>query len=198
MRIIKIYAIFGCIFICLLMSLFRTYQKAEAYKIQATTLEATISDLDQEIRYTRIRLNDSIQLYQAEVKSLTYTQKNLKDKYDHLLAASKTNPKDVSNVTEVTTIIHSVDTVFALQDSAGVITASLVDPFINIDFEIFPDKNTIIEYEVRDSLTILNVQKRHSWLFGLIKWSEPKEIKVINHNPKATISSLQTIDVFIK
>lgn len=179
----------------LCFALYDANRKASAYHQRANTLETTINDLNQEIEYTKIRLNDSIFLYQAEVKSLNMTHDNLKAKYDRLLAASKVRPKDVGSVTEVTSVTQSKDTVIAVVDSFGGLIASLEDSFVNIDVEVLPDKNTIIDYEVRDSLTILNVQKKHSWLFGLIKWKEHKSVRVINHNPKAKIVNLQTIDV---
>lgn len=152
--------------------------------------------MNQEIEYTKIRLNDSIEVYQAEVKSLSFTQNNLQAKYDKLLAASKTKAKDVSNVTEVANVVHSIDTVYAVVDSFGGVKAQLDDPFVKIDVEVKPDRKTIIEYEMFDSLTLLSIQKKHSWLFGLIKWKEQKGIKVINHNPKANIVSLNTIEIF--
>ena len=178
--------------------LWQTHSQVTKYQNKANTLEATISDLNQEIKYTKIQLNDSIALYQAEVKSLNMTQNNLQAKYNNLLAASKVKPKDISNVTEVSSTIHSVDTVIAVIDSFGGIKAKLEDDFVDIDVEVLPDKKTIIDYEVRDSLTILSVQKKHSLLFGLIKWKEQQGIKVINHNPKAEIVSLQTIDIIEK
>lgn len=179
-------------------SLWQTYSQASEYQKKADDLEATINDLNQEIEYTKIKLNDSVELYQAEIRSLNITQSNLENKYNKLLAASKTKVKDVSNVTDVATMVHDVDTVIAIVDSFGGITAKLEDPFVRIDVEVRPDKNAIIDYEMRDSLTLLNIQKKHSWLFGLIKWKESKSIKVINHNPKANIVSLQTIDIIEK
>lgn len=175
--------------------LWQTYSQATKYQQKANTLEATISNLNQEIQYTKIQLNDSIAVYQAEVKNLHFTQDNLQAKYDKLLLASKTKPNDVSNVTEVTSVVHSIDTVIAVVDSFGGITAKLEDAFVNIDVEVGPELNMVIDYEVRDSLTVFSVQKKHSWLFGLIKWKEQKGVKVINHNPKANIISLQTIDI---
>lgn len=175
--------------------LWQTHSLATKYQQKTNTLEATISDLNQEIKYTKIRLNDSISVYQAEVKILHFTQSNLQARYDKLLAASKTKSKDVNNVTEVASVVHSVDTVIAAVDSFGGIKAKLEDAFVAIDVEVLPNRKTIIDYEVRDSLTIFNIQKKHSWLFGLIKWKEQKGIKVINHNPKAEIISLQTIDI---
>jgi hypothetical protein len=165
------------------------------YHKKANVLENTISDLHQQIKFAEIQLNDSIKVYQAEVKSLNITKDNLKAKYDKLLNASKLKPKDVNSVTEIETIVHDVDTIPAVIDSFGGISAKLEDDFVRIDVEVLPDRNAIIDYEIRDSLTIISVQKKRSILFGLIKWKKPKGIRVINHNPKANIVSLQTIDI---
>lgn len=187
----SIYIVIGI----LCVSLWRTYNQASKYQQKADRLETTICDLNQEIKYTKILFRDSIALYQAEVKSLNITRNNLEAKYHKLLKSTKTKAKDVNNVTELASVIRSVDTVVAVVDSFGGLTAQLEDPYVSIDVEVFPDRNTIIDYEVRDSITVLNIQKKHSWLFGLIKWKEQKGVKVINHNPKANIISLQTIDI---
>lgn len=179
----------------LCMALWGSLHRGVTWRKQANMLETTISDLNQQIKFTEIRLNDSIKVYQAEVKSLNVTQDNLKAKYDKLLNASKLKPKDVSSVTEVETIVHDVDTVPAVVDSFGGINTKLEDNFVKINVEILPDMNTIIDYEIRDSLTIVNVQKQRSILFGLIKWKKHKCIRVINHNPKARIVGLQTMNV---
>lgn len=182
--------------VALCLMLYAVNGKVKEYRHRADTLETTVSNLNQEVRQTKIRLYDSIELYQAQVRNLDMTRKNLKARYDKLLAASSTKPKDVSSVAEVASVVHEIDTVIAEVDSFGGVKANLTDPFVNIDVTVFPDRKTIIEYMMRDSLTILNVQKKHSWLFGLIKWNEHKETKVINHNPKAKVVSLQTIDIF--
>lgn len=179
----------------LCISLWESNNRAIQYHRLSNTFENTISDLNQEIKHTQIRLNDSIALYQAEVKNLSYSKNNLKAKYDQLLKASKLKPKDVGSVTEIVTVVHQVDTVIAETDTFGGITARLQDPFVSIDVEVKPDLKALIDYEVRDSLTVITVQKKHSWLFGLIKWKEHKSTRVINHNPKANIVNLETIDV---
>lgn len=180
-------------FLC--VALWNSGRKADSYRIQADALEATISDLNQEIKYSQIRLNDSVSAYQAEVRSLNVTKDNLEARYSRLLNASKVRPRDVESVTEIAAVTADVDTVVAVADSFGGIKVELKDPFVSIDVEVLPDLNTIIDYEVRDSLTVIDVQKKHSWLFGLIKWREHKSVRVINHNPKAKVTSLQTIDV---
>ena len=179
----------------LCFALWESNSRAIKYHKLSDTFENTISDLNREIKHTQLRLNDSITLYQAEVRNLNYSKDNLKAKYDKLLNASKLKPKDVGSITEVVTVIHQVGTVMAESDAFGGITANLQDPFISIDVEVKPDLNTLIDYEMRDSLTVITVQKKHSWLFGLIKWKEYKNTRVINHNPKASITNLQTIDV---
>lgn len=177
------------------IALWRSHHNAARYREQSNVLESTISDLNQQIKLSEIRLNDSITVYQAEVRSLNVTQDNLKARYDKLLRASKLKPKDVSSVVEVKSVIHDTIIVPAVVDSFGGISARLEDRFVKIDVDVLPDRNTIIDYEVHDSLTIINVQKKRSILFGLIKWKKPKSIQVINHNPKAEIVSLQTINV---
>lgn len=179
----------------LCLALWENNNRASSYHKRSNTLETTISNLNQEIKRSELRLNDSISLYQAEVQNLNYTKDNLEAKYRELLKASKLKPKDVNSVTEVVTVIHEIDTVIAEIDTFGGIKAQLQDPFVNIDVEVQPDLKTIIDYEVRDSLTIISVQKKHSWLFGLIKWREHKETRVVNHNPKASVTNLQTIEV---
>ncbi|MCM1142674.1 MAG: hypothetical protein NC453_29225 [Muribaculum sp.] len=186
-----IYLVIG--FLCVV--LWNSNQRAAKYSKQANILETTIIDLNQEIKHTQICLNDSVKLYQAEVRNLNVTKENLEAKYNKLLNASKVKAKDVNSVTEIATVTASIDTVSAVKDSFGGIRAELKDPFVRIDVEVLPDLNAIIDYEVRDSLTVIDVQKKHSWLFVLIKWKEHKSVRVINHNPKAQIVSLQTIDV---
>lgn len=182
--------------ICLLcMALWSLNGQVEKYHQRSDTLENTISDMNQEMKLTQLRFNDSISVYQAEVKNLTFTKGNLEAKYNKLLKASQLKSKDVNSVTEIVTVTHDVDTVIAEVDTFGGIKAKLQDPFVSIDVEVQPDLNTLIDYEVRDSLTVVTVQKKHSWLFGLIKWKEHKATRVINHNPKASIVDLQTVDV---
>lgn len=179
----------------LCVALYESNHRTLKYHKKAAVLDATISNLNQEIQHTKICLNDSIEVYQAEVRNLNFTKSNLEAKYQKLLEASKLKSKDVNSVTEIVSVIHQIDTVVAKTDSFGGINAQLQDPFVRIDVAVMPDLNTLIDYEVRDSLTIVNTQKKHSWLFGLIKWKEHKGTRVINHNPKANIVNLQTIDI---
>lgn len=179
----------------LCFALFGSLSNVEDEKRKTSSLEETICNLSQEVKRSEIKLNDSIRAYQTEVKNLTFAKANIQTKYDELLKATNVKPKDVKSVTEVPVMIHSIDTVIAYVDSFGGIKANFHDSFTKIDIEVFPDRNTIIEYEMKDSLTVINVQKKRSWLFGLIKWREPISTKVINRNPKTIITDLQVIDI---
>jgi len=177
------------------VALWDSYERTSHYKNQSETLETTITDLNQEIKQTKIRLNDSIVLYQAEVKDLNYTADNLKAKYGKLLQASNLRAKDVSAITEMTSHTVSVDTVIAEVDTFGGIKARLKDNFVSINVDIAADRKTVIDYDIRDSLSVISVQKKHKLFFGLIKWVSSESTRVINNNPKAHIVSLQTINV---
>ena len=165
------------------------------YKNEADMYENTITDLNQQIKQTEIRMNDSIVLYQAEVKNLNYSVDNLKAKYGKLLKASELKAKDVSSVTNVVTKIVYRDTVIAVKDTFNGVRAMFDDKFVKIDVNVLYDLNTIIDYEIRDSLSVINVQKKHSILFGLIKWKSLESTRVINHNPKARIVGLETVNI---
>jgi phage host-nuclease inhibitor protein Gam len=170
----------------------RAYEKQKEY---ATSFEETITGLQTDIKKERLRLNDSISLYMAEAQTLAFSKKNLEAKYSDLLKASKTRPKDVNSVTGVSTQAHKVDTVTCFVDTFGGIKAGVYDEWAKIDVEITKERKAIFDYSFRDSLTIMTIQKKHSILFGLIKWREHESTKVISHNPNADISTLQTITI---
>ncbi len=161
-------------------------KKAKTYKTNAHTLENTISNLNQQLKTSTIRLNDSLLLKQAEVRSLEITNKNLKALYDELLKASNTKAKDVQTLVNIGTITTGKDTVVCLVDSFGGIKANWIDQYINIKVDIDQERKAAIDYAIKDSLTIISYQKKHSLLFGLIKWKSYEGCKVITHNPKAT------------
>lgn len=181
-----------CVLCCLLH---HSALQVRKYKNEADMYENTITDLNQQIKQTEIRMNDSITLYQAEVRNLNYSVDNLKAKYGKLLKASELKAKDVGSMTNIVTKIVYRDTVIAMVDTFGGFRSVLDDKFVKIAVDVRPDRNTIIDYEVRDSLSVINVQKKHSILFGLIKWKSLKSTRVINHNPKARIVGLETINV---
>lgn len=191
----KIIVILSIVCVALSLSLKGFYSQYVKQKKLANAFETTITDLHSEIKRERIRLNDSIMLYQAEANTLAFSKKNLEAKYHDLLKASKTRPKDVNSVTGVSTQTHSIDTVTCLVDTFGGIKAGVHDAWTDIDVEITQEREAIFDYSFKDSLTIMTVQKKHSILFGLIKWKSHESTKVISHNPNAEVSALETITI---
>lgn len=161
-------------------------KRAKIYKAKTNTLESTISSLNQQIKTSTIKLNDTLLLKQAEVRSLEITNKNLRSLYDELLRASGTKVKDVQTMVNVGTMTTGKDTVLCLVDTFGGIKAHWVDQYINIKVDIDSARIAAIDYSIKDSLTIINYTKKHSLLFGLIKWKSYEGCKVVTHNPKAT------------
>lgn len=182
-------------FVALVWYSVETTKKLHNAKQKSETLEMTITDMNQKIDRYEIQINDSTRLHAATVKNLRMTAENIQAKYNDLLAASKMKPKDVNNVTTVGT--EARDTVFVpvKVDSFGGLRTGYKDNFIDISVNISPERMATIGYASRDSLSLIVNQKKHSILFGLIKWKSLEKTTVINHNPNATISSIETINV---
>lgn len=123
---------------------------------------------------------------QAEVEKLQVTNQNLQSLYGDLLKSTKTKPKDVKELTNIGTITSGTDTVICEVDSFSGLKAHWKDDYINIRVNIDSTRKAMIDYAIKDSLTIISYQKKHSILFGLIKWKSYEGCKVITHNPKST------------
>ena len=181
--------------ICLMWYAIDTTQRLHEAQQKSETLETTITNMHQKLEHFEIRMNDSTRLHAAAVKNLRMTAENVQARYSELLAASKMKPRDINSVTAIGT--EAKDTVYVPveTDSFGGLQTGYKDSFIDISVFISPDRLATIEYASRDSLSLIVSQKKHSILFGLIKWRSLEKTMVINHNPNATISSLETINV---
>lgn len=161
----------------------------------ADALETTVSKIGKQAKVTELRLSDSLAVKQAEMGTLTITKKNLQVKYDALLKASKIKPKYVNNVTTTAIVTHSIDTVVCEVDSFRGIRAQFKDEYAQISVNIDSLRYAAFDYSIKDSLTIINYEKKHSFLFGLIKWKSYEGCRVITHNPKATPASAVSYNV---
>lgn len=191
----KLAGIFILVFLALVWYSYETTKKLNEAKQKSETLETTISDMNQKIERFEIQMDDSTRLHAATVKNLRMTADNIQAKYNELLKASSIKKKDVNSVAIIGT--EAKDTVYVPTevDFFGGLQTGYKDQFIDISVNINPERLATIAYASRDSLSLIVTQKKHSILFGLIKWKSLEKTTVINHNPNATISSLQTIDV---
>lgn len=148
--------------------------------------EVTVSSDDNKTDVETIRLRNSLEMKMAEVRTLETTNKSLKAMYGDLLKASNVKAGEVKYITKVETVTAGRDTTVCFVDSFGGLNAHWKDNYANIDVKIDSARNAMIDYSVRDSITIISYMKKHSILFGLIKWKSHEGCKVITHNPKAT------------
>lgn len=177
--LIAIIVILSCLNNC------QNKQAKEAKKL-SDIMENTLSLINQKAEVTTIQLRDSLAVKQAEVKKLQVTNQNLQSLYGDLLKSTKTKPKDVKELTNIGTITSGTDTVICEVDSFSGLKAHWKDDYINIRVNIDSTRKAMIDYVIKDSLTIISYQKKHSILFGLIKWKSYEGCKVITHNPKST------------
>lgn len=191
----KLAGVFILVFIALVWYSVETTKKLNEAKQKSETLETTISDMNQKMERFEIQMDDSTRLHAATVKNLRMTADNIQAKYDELLKASSIKKKDVNSVAVIGTEARDTVYVPTLVDSFGGLQTGYKDQFIDISVNINPERLATIAYASRDSLSLIVNQKKHSILFGLIKWKSLEKTTVINHNPNATISSLQTINV---
>lgn len=187
------------VFICMLMLLCVGYAiKVTSayiqYKERAMTLSHTINDLNQEIESYEVRLNDSTVVHAARVADLNMTIDNIETYYKNLLNANSIKPKDVNHVTTTETVTQSIETVPVYVDTFGGIKASYIDQYTSIMVDIDSTRQAVIDYAIRDSLTIINYQKKHSILWGLIKWKKPSRTVVVSANPKTKIVNVTSIN----
>lgn len=162
-------------------------------KKRSEALEKTIDDFDQEVERYKVRLNDSVMVNAARVEALNMTVGNIKRRYDALLRENSIKANDVGGIVSAETVVHEVREVPVYVDSFGGMKVGCHDDYVTIDVGIDSMRKATIDYSIRDSLTVINYQKRHKLLFGLIRWKENVRTVVISHNPKATVGGVTSI-----
>lgn len=187
------------VIVCVLMLLCIGYSAkiTSAYlqqKERAATLNQTINDLHQEVETYEVRLNDSLVVHAARVADLNMTIDNIETYYKKLLKANTIKPKDVEHVITTETATHGVEIVPVYVDTFGGMKASYNDPYTSIKVDIDNSKKAVIDYSIRDSITIIKYYKKRRILWGLIKWKKPSKTVVVSANPKTTIVNVTSIN----
>ena len=123
------------------------------------------------------------------------TKKNIQVRYDDLLKSTKIKPKDVQGMVSVGKVTADTVRVPVEVDSFGGLKTGYKDKFTTINVNISKDRSAAIDYAIWDSISVINEQKKHSILFGLIKWKETERTTVVSHNPKSKIVGVTSIDI---
>lgn len=183
----------------LAFSTWKFYGESKALKKKVGQLENTVSNIGKNNMTATTVKTDKGDVTVAEVEPLKATDKNVKDRYgkemDIVKEASGAKPKDVDNLSSVE--VATSDSVQApvTVEPFGGLTTHFSDDYTTIDVRIDSMKTATITYEVRDSLVIVSWAKRHSILFGLIKWkSKKRRYEAFSKNPKATIRSFEVLE----
>lgn len=177
------------------VALYRGYERNRKIENTSKTLANSLSNIGKAPEKAVLSTKKgSIQALVATPSGLT--NKNIKDRYSEDIEPIKSigvNAKDVTGIQKITTDTH--DTIYTpmVSNSFGGLEAHYKDNFATINVSIDSTRNSIINYSIRDSLVIINFQKKHSILFGLIKWRESKKVEVHSLNPKTTISGFEVI-----
>lgn len=177
------------------VALYRGYERNRKIENTSKTLANSLSNIGKAPEKAVLSTKKgSIQALVATPSGLT--NKNIKDRYSEDIEPVKSigvNAKDVTGIQKITTDTH--DTIYTpmISNSFGGLEAHYKDNFATINVSVDSTRNSIIDYSIRDSLVIINFQKRHSILFGLIKWRESKKVEVHSLNPKTTISGFEVI-----
>lgn len=177
------------------VALYRGYERNRKIENTSKTLANSLSNIGKAPEKAVLSTKKgSIQALVATPSGLT--NKNIKDRYSEDIEPIKSigvNAKDVTGIQKITT--DTRDTIYTpmTRNSFGGLEAHYKDNFATINVSIDSTRNSIINYSIRDSLVIINFQKKHSILFGLIKWRESKKVEVHSLNPKTTISGFEVI-----
>lgn len=177
------------------VALYRGYERNRKIENTSKTLANSLNNIGKAPEKAVLSTKKgSIQALVATPSGLT--NKNIKDRYSEDIEPVKSigvNAKDVTGIQKITTDTH--DTIYTpmISNSFGGLEAHYKDNFATINVSIDSTRNSIINYSIRDSLVIINFQKKHSILFGLIKWRESKKVEVHSLNPKTTISGFEVI-----
>lgn len=177
------------------VALYRGYERNRKIENTSKTLANSLSNIGKAPEKAVLSTKKgSIQALVATPSGLT--NKNIKDRYSEDIEPVKSigvNAKDVTGIQKITTDTH--DTIYTpmISNSFGGLEAHYKDNFATINVSVDSTRNSIIDYSIRDSLVIINFQKKHNILFGLIKWRESKKVEVHSLNPKTTISGFEVI-----
>lgn len=174
---------------------YRCHNEAEKAKNLSLALENTINDLGQDVVRYQLMLDDTVRVYASEVKTLKVTAGIVEQKYKDLLSATKIKAKNVNQIAGISNMITDTVVVEAKVDSFGGLKTGYTDSFVDISVDIDKERRSKIAYNVRDSLTVMVTQKKHSILFGLFKWKEYEKAVVVNHNPKAVTTHVEVMDI---
>lgn len=176
--------------------LYRGYERVKKMEESAKALTNTVSNIGRPAKNIEVKTKRGI-VTAAVTEPLSLTKQNIKDRYSEDLAVSKSmgvKADDVNDISHLALVTIDTVTVPIIVNKFGGKDIHYTDDFATINVEIDSTKYANIDYSIKDSLVITSYQKKHKFLFGLIRWKEQKKTEVHSLNPKAKIIGLEIIE----
>lgn len=176
--------------------LYRQHEAAVNAKQKAAQLERTISNAAKPAKQVAVKTDNGV-ITAAVAEPVKMTTANITATQPQVVQVAKgvgARPKDIDEVTALTTSTH--DTVYVpliKEPPNGGLSIRYRDNYASIDVDIDSTETARIDYTFTDSIVITSFQRRHSILFGLIKWKSVEKIEAHSLNPKTTLQSLEVI-----
>lgn len=177
------------------VALYRGYEKYKKEKSTSKVLANSLSNIGKPPE--RVSISTKNGTVEALVSTpINLTNRNIKDRYSEDISLVKSmgvKEKDISGIQKISSNTHDTIYIPMIKNAFGGLEAHYTDKFATINVSVDSTRNSIIDYSIRDSLVIIDFQKKHSILFGLIKWRESKRVEVHSLNPKTTITGFEVV-----
>lgn len=177
-------------------SCYKLYEMKEGYKSLAKQLKESVNIIGSYSNNTTNVSTDIGDLNVTSAEPATVTPDNIKvlsSTEKPVLDALGIKAKDIDEFSHMHTETIDSVTAEAKRDTLGTINIDYHDDYANISVIVRKDSDAQIKYCMQDSIVVTKWRKRHSILFGLIKWSGKSRIDVYSKNPKTVIKSVEII-----
>lgn len=179
-------------------STYHLHKECKALKQKSTQLENTAANIGQAPQSSTVVKTDKGDITVVTTEPLKATEKVIETRHKEdmkIVQNVGVKAKDIDELSHIGITTGDSVTVPVKVEPFGGLTASYEDDYTRIDVSIDTAKVATIEYEMSDSIVVVSSRKRHSILFGLIKWKgKTTKVQAYSKNPKATVKSVEVIE----
>ena len=178
-------------------STYRLHKECRIYKEKAAQLEVTAASVGQAPQETTTVKTDKGDITVVSTEPLKATKKVIEARHKEDMKVAQgagVRPKDVDEIPHIEVSTGDSVTVPVKEEPFGGLSTHFEDDYTRIDVLIDSAMTATIDYEMRDSIVVLSTRKRHSILFGLIKWKGKAKVEAFSKNPKAKVQSVEVLE----
>ena len=176
---------------------YHLYKERNAYKEKAEGLEYTAAHIGNAPQTSTVVKTDKGDITVVTTEPMKATDKVVQARHEEDMKVAKgagVRPKDVDEISHIEVSTRDSVTAPVKVEPFGGLSTHYEDDYARIDVRIDSMKTAAIDYEVRDSIVVMSTRKRHSILFGLIKWKGKAKVEVFSRNPKAVVQSVEVLE----